>query len=888
MPVPVTRLNAALEGRYAIERELGAGGMATVYLAKDLKHNRNVALKVLKPELAAVVGAERFLAEIETTANLQHPHILPLFDSGEADSFLFYVMPYVEGETLRGRIDREKQLSIEDAIDLAKAIGSALDYAHERGVIHRDIKPENILVHAGQPVVADFGIALAVSAAGGTRLTETGLSLGTPHYMSPEQAMGDRELDARSDLYSLGCMVFEMLVGEPPYTGPTAQAIVAKVITEEPRRMTLHRRTVPPHVEAAVHKSLQKFPADRFQTAAKFVEAMTNPAFATTAQGAPAAVGRTRGVPTWVTATLGAMLVVFGTLALWGWLRPIAKPVTRVSVALPEEESLQSAPTIRLAISPDGSRLVYTGPSDGGSHQLWVRELDALQARPLPGTEEAQAPSISPDGRFVAFASPGANLTVVPIDGGPPRTVVSQGVSPWGTAWGPDGMLYFAGGTGGLHRVPVGGGSVEQLSEPDSSQGIMEHDWPDVLPDGRAALVAAWKGSVQDVMVSVVIFETGEVRPLVTGVYARYLPPGYLVFMTRDGTLSVAPFDTDRLELAGPATAIVEGVRIESNSGTGQFAIAEVGTLIYQGGDGQREQPVWITRDGAATPIDTTWWADFNSLALSPDGSRLAVSIVDETGEHVWVKQLDSGPLTRLTFEGSTNYRPAWTPDGRFVLFVSSRTQGRREVWRKRADGSAQAELVIQNVGVVDEVLAAEDGESFVYRIGSGGTATRDLVLIRPGTDTAPQPLVESRFDEFAPALSPNGRWLAYVSNESGNQEVYVRPFPETTAARWLVSVDGGSEPLWGPRGADLFYRTVRGDAMVVEVTSGPTFAYGTPRLLFRGPEYGTDLYHSMWDVAPGGERFVMIRGEGAEDTELVLVLNWLEELKDRLGSNSP
>ena len=882
------RLTTALSDRYTIEREIGQGGMATVYLAHDVKHDRNVALKVLRPELAAVIGGDRFLNEIKVTANLQHPHILPLHDSGEADSFLYYVMPFVDGESLRDKLDREKQLSVEDAIDLAKAIGSALDYAHERGVIHRDIKPENILVHAGQPVVADFGIALAVSAAGGTRLTETGLSLGTPHYMSPEQAMGDRELDARSDVYSLGCMVYEMLVGEPPYTGPTAQAIVAKVITEEPRSMTLHRRTIPPHVEAAVQKSLQKLPADRFQTAAKFVEAMTNPAFATTAKGAPAAAGRTRGVPTWVTAMLGATVVVFGALALWGWLRPIAKPVTRVRVALPEEESIQPAPTVRLAISPDGSRLVYTGPSDGG-HQLWVRELDALQARPLAGTEDAVAPSISPDGRFVAFASAAAgHLRVVPLDGGPPRTVVPQGVSPWGTAWGPDGMLYFSGENGGLHRVPVGGGSVEQLSEPDSSQGIIEHDWPDVLPDGRAALVSAWRGSIQDVMINVVIFETGEVRPLVAAVNARYLPPGYLVFTTSDGTLSVAPFDTDRLELAGPATAIVEGVRIESNSGTGQFAIAEPGTLIYQGGDVAREQPVWVTRDGAATPIDTTWWGDFNSLALSPDGSQLAVSIVAQTGEHVWIKQLDRGPLTRLTFQGVQNYRPAWTPDGRFVLFVSTRTSGRREIWRKRADGSAQAELVIQDARSPDEILVADDGASFVYRQGSGGNNTRDLALIRPGTDTAPQPLVESPFDDFAPALSSNGRWLAYVSNESGNQEVYVRPFPETAAARWQVSVNGGTEPRWGPRGADLFYRTARGDAMVVEVTSGPTFGYGTPQLLFRGPEYATDVYHSMWDVVPGGERFVTIRREGIEDTELVLVLNWLEELKDQLGSNSP
>ncbi len=287
MSNPIARLNAALSARYSIERELGVGGMATVYLADDLRHERKVALKVLKPELAAVVGAERFLAEIKTTANLQHPHILPLHDSGEADSFLFYVMPYVEGESLRERLDREKQLPIDDAVGITTALAGALDHAHRHGVIHRDIKPENILLQDGQPTLADFGIALAVRAAGGTRLTETGMFLGTPHYMSPEQAMGDRELDARSDVYSLACVTYEMLVGEPPHTGPTAQAVVAKVLTEPPSQIALGRPTVPPQVDAAVHRALEKLPADRFGTAREFAEALTDVRMALAAASFP-------------------------------------------------------------------------------------------------------------------------------------------------------------------------------------------------------------------------------------------------------------------------------------------------------------------------------------------------------------------------------------------------------------------------------------------------------------------------------------------------------------------------------------------------------------------------------------------------------------------------
>src|SRR5690242_12598470 len=290
MPELLSRLQSALSDRYRLDREIGAGGMATVYLAEDVRHDRRVALKVLRPELAAVIGAERFLAEIKLTANLQHPHILPLFDSGEAESYLFYVMPFVEGETLRDRISREKQLPVADALRIATEVLAALDYAHRHGVVHRDIKPENILLHDGSALVADFGIALAASKASGARMTETGMSLGTPHYMSPEQAMGEREITPRSDVYALGAVLYEMLTGDPPFTGSTAQAVVARVVTETPRPLLAQRHTIPRQVEAAVLTALEKLPADRFATAAEFAAALKNPSYATTAR-VPAAEG---------------------------------------------------------------------------------------------------------------------------------------------------------------------------------------------------------------------------------------------------------------------------------------------------------------------------------------------------------------------------------------------------------------------------------------------------------------------------------------------------------------------------------------------------------------------------------------------------------------------
>ncbi len=335
MTDPVARLNAALEGRYAIERELGEGGMATVFLAKDLKHNRNVALKVLKPELAAVVGAERFLAEIKTTANLTHPHILPLFDSGEADGFLFYVMPHIEGESLRERIDREKQLGVEDALAITQKVAGALDYAHQNGVVHRDIKPGNILLSAqGEPLVADFGIALAVAQAGAGRITETGLSLGTPHYMSPEQATGDRDVDPRSDVYALGCVLYEMLSGQPPFSATTAQAVLVKILTMDAPSITSERRTVPPHVGHALAQALEKLPADRFTSAAEFAAALADERFTYKARArtsvtastseAVAAQGPATVAGPWnrLTVAFATTTALFVALALWGWNRP--------------------------------------------------------------------------------------------------------------------------------------------------------------------------------------------------------------------------------------------------------------------------------------------------------------------------------------------------------------------------------------------------------------------------------------------------------------------------------------------------------------------------------------------------------------------------------------
>jgi serine/threonine-protein kinase len=423
------RLASALADRYHLERELGQGGMATVYLAQDLRHDRKVAIKVLRPDLAAVLGAERFVTEIKTTASLQHPHILPLFESGTADGFLFYVMPFVEGETLRGKLDRERQLGIDVAVRIAREVADALDYAHRHGVIHRDIKPENILLHDGRATVTDFGIALAVSAAAGGRMTETGLSLGTPQYMSPEQATAEREITGRSDIYSLGCVLYEMLTGNPPHVGATAQQTIRKIVTEEAAAVTKLRKAVPPHVADAVAQALEKLPADRFDSARAFSEALagtgTVAARRSTTAGQTGA-GRSSGTPPLSPRLIaGAVaLAVIAALAGWGLGRSrsgeVLPPVTRFGFAPEEDGRLYNPGGSPIAVSPDGSRLVYTGRDSLGRSMLYLRELSDEIPRPLAGTDGALAPAFSPDGQQVAFGQGGRIRRMSLAGGGDP------------------------------------------------------------------------------------------------------------------------------------------------------------------------------------------------------------------------------------------------------------------------------------------------------------------------------------------------------------------------------------------------------------------------------------------------------------------------------------
>ena len=639
------RLAAALADRYRIERELGAGGMATVYLAHDLKHDRKVAIKVLRPELAAVIGAERFLREIKTIATLQHPHILGLIDSGEVNGTAYYVMPYVEGESLRDRLTREKQLPVDDAVRIAREVAGALDYAHRHQVVHRDIKPENIMLHDGSALVTDFGIALAVSSAGGTRMTETGMSLGTPHYMSPEQAMGEREITAKSDVYALGCVTYEMLVGEPPFTGPTAQAIVARVMTEEPRSLTLQRKTIPPHVEVAVLAALQKLPADRFASALQFAEALGNASFTATRATAPSAPARPRR-PGLAAAGSALALVALGLAVGWRLARPKALPPhpVRFTLALPDSARYVDTFGRSVAIAPDGSALVYTGGS-GGRRQLYLRRLDEPLPTAVPGTDGAYMPFFSPDGLWLGFVA-NQRLMKVRLAGGTPVSVAQLlGNTVSGATWGPRDEIVLE-DVSGLSRVSASGGRLEQLTTADSINRTVE--WPTFLPDGNAVLCAVVRSTAT--YLGLVTMSEGRLTVFDTleGSDPRFLAPGLVLWTSREGVMLAAPFDVRRRRFTGTPVPALEGVVVEG--GAAKVGIGP-GIVVQVEGGSQHARLLRLDRHGVAK-AERPEQLDYSAPRFSPDGRRIAVTLgsPNTLQSEVWVLDRSRGTRQRLLY----------------------------------------------------------------------------------------------------------------------------------------------------------------------------------------------------------------------------------------------
>ncbi len=880
--------------------------MATVYLARDLKHDRDVALKVLRPELAAVIGADRFLSEIKTTANLQHPHILALFDSGEAGGFVYYVMPYVEGESLRDRLDREKQLPVEDALRIATEVADALEYAHGHGIIHRDIKPENVLLHGGHALVADFGIALAVSRSdGGTRMTETGMSLGTPTYMSPEQAMGEKEISARSDVYALGAMLYEMLVGDPPFTGSTAQAIVAKVLTAAPASITGQRHTVPPHVEAAVLRALEKLPADRFATAAQFAAALadTSGASVGNATGRRAAYMKSQralGLPAVAALVLAALVVGGAGVALMRRGHAVERVTTRVMLEFPSGERPEygSAPAPLLALRRDGSGLLYSGMGANGQPQLWLRRWDRLEATRFNQTLGGACCSVfSPGGDSVAYLAPPHTLQVLPLTGGFPATAADSGLTSvsdigGGVDWGSDGMLYVT-GPKGLLRVSPRGGTPEVVVPLDAQRGDLRYLWPAVLPSARGALVsvvpASDPTSMDRVAIGAADFRTGKVTLLLQGTRAIYAPTGDLIYSKANGVLWAVPFDVKSMTTTGPARELADTLAIGQQA-FGDLSLSPDGTLAYVKGVVQSYRAVWVDRNGDATPVASDLVDDrIDSPALSPDGKRIVVAMAGADGKFsLWMKALDGSPKMRVTFDGTTNWRSAWRPGTDQLTYLSDRetigSTSLRLFTLNLTGHAGVTQPALHDPRTIGSAVWSPDGKWLVFRTDNQEYGNGDILAIRPGVDTVPRALVATPAEEIAPEISPDGRWMAYSSDVSGRREIYVRSFPDAAGTPYQVSTTGGTNPMWNPTGKELFYIDAANNMVSVPVIPGAAFQVGQPQVLFAAGGFFLNAFSQEWAVAPNGQRFLMIQGTTGDAVHVVVVFNFLDELKRRMA----
>ena len=663
---------------------------------------------------------------------------------------------------------------------------------------------------------------------------------------------------------------------------------MARVLTETPRPILPQRHTIPPEVEAAVLTALEKLPADRFGTAAEFAEALagkgTRPVTRSTAATAAAPAAKPRLDP--VKLALAGVAVAAAAVAAWAWLRPAPAPeVNRFSLYLPPAQALTPVNQSgnRVAISPDGKRIVYIGPGQRGN-QLWVREHDQLSSSPVPGTEGAGTPFFAPDGRQIGFVLNGKTVRTVSLDGGPTLTLTDS-ANTTGGDWGSDGYVYFEVDSG-IARIRATGGPIEPVYNL-STRKEAGAEWPVVLPGAKGILFRTRLANqaMGDFQILAMKLPTGEPHVLMRGVFARYSPTGHLLVVTADGKLVALPFDLDKLAITGPPVGLLEGIGIEVGGFSTNLALSTTGTLVYTTGSATRaRQPVWVSREGLESPVDSSWQPEgiVASFAISPDARSLAVELQQNGNGEIWVKQIPVGPFSRLTFGDTSNLRPSWSADGRSLVYVGNAGTNGGTPMSRRADGTGAAQRLLHSGFAFGQVFQTHDGRWLVLRRSLFEAGAGDIYAVRTGDSTL-VPLATSPATESDPAVSPDGRWVAYGSDESGVSEVYVRPFPDAASARWQVSVAGGKDPVWAHSGRELFYRSATNALMTVAVRPGPTFAFDQPKRLFSTQAYVALNPVQSFDVSPDDKRFLFLRETAPnERNELIEVQNWTAEMKAR------
>ena len=895
-------------GPYEILAPLGAGGMGEVYRATDTKLGREVAIKVLPSEVTGdAERLARFQREAHLLASLNHPNIAAIHGLEEADGKPFLVLELVEGEDLAERLKRGR-VPIDEALEIGKQIAEGLEAAHEKGIVHRDLKPANVkLTPDGKVKVLDFGLAKAWegdSATGSSSGlsqsptlahsgTQAGVILGTAAYMSPEQARG-KPVDKRADIWGFGVVLFEMLTGQRLFAGDEVSDTLASILKVEPD-WTLLPADTPRRVSDLLHRCLRKDARNRLRDigdARIEIEETKEGGRDEAPAGSPSTPpsASKRALP-WIAGALAIGLA----LALWApWrTRPTPSPLrldTRLGPDLAfDPGALNRGPAAIL--SPDGTHLAFVARGPGEASRIYIRPLGQLEARPLPGTEGARSPFFSPDGQWIGFFA-GGKLQKITVTGGAVVTL-ADAPNERGGSWGEDGTIVLTPRPTqvvGLQRVSSSGGELQTLTLPDPDAGEVTHRWPQVLGDGRVLYTAhSIVGSYDDASLVMEALPDGPRKVVHRGGYhGRYLPSGHLVFINQ-GTLFAGPFDLERMELTAPPVPVIEGVWASPLLAGAQFSFSDTGTLVYVAGKGLGDSPIhWLGRDGTTTPLrgEPARW--FNPR-FSPDGARLALQINDGTQWDIWIYDWSRDTLARLTFDPAHDANPIWSPDGRRVVFARSGENGIRNLYWRPSDGSGE-------VGRLTESENTQRPSSWhpsrrllaLYELNpSTGWDVKVLEMDgdeasgwTPGTTTV---FVEDPFDESFPAFSPDGRFLAYASNESGRYEVYVRPFPGP-GGKWQVSAAGGLWPKWSRTRSELLFETRGGEIMVASYTAeGDSFRAERPVPWSDVRFLWTAITVNNIDLHPDGERVALrLAGDESRDApdSVVVVFNFFDELR--------
>jgi eukaryotic-like serine/threonine-protein kinase len=889
-------------GPYEIVSALGAGGMGEVYRARDPRLGRDVAIKVIPLAFASdPERLARFEQEARAAAALNHPNILAVFDIGQHDGAPYIVSELLEGGTLRERLNGGA-LPVRRAVEHGVQICHGLAAAHEKGIVHRDLKPENIFITAdGRVKILDFGLAkltqiepsfAAMSALPTTPAihaapqTLAGVVVGTIGYMAPEQVRG-LPADHRADIFALGVIFYEMLAGRRAFHGDTAMDTMMAIVKESPPELSSGQRQIPPALGRIVDRCLEKNPAARFQSTrdlAFALESMSSASVATALAPRSVRVGRPRERLGWSVACVIAGIAA-GLLG-W-WLKPTPaqgnSAIARLTVALPAGDQLANRDVPALALSPEGTQLVYAGVRDG-KQQLYLRRIDDLESKVIPGTNAALSPFFSPDGQAVGFFAEG-KLKTVALASGTVR-ILCDAPSGHGGTWSSDGTIYFAPvNTSGLWKVPASGGTPAEVTRVDHSKGEVSHRWPQMLPGGKEVLFSVWTGPGPDEKKIVAqVLATGERRVLVEGGdTGRYVSSGHLIYARNDALMSVQ-MDVARLTVAASAAPALLAEQVYGGGEGAQYTVSNAGEIAYVPGSLRRidRQLVWVNRDGRVDPVPLPP-RPYSNVALSPDGHQVAIQ-VDENTLNIWIYDFSRGTLRPLNTRASGSSQvPVWTPDGTRIVYRGTRAGFRNLFWNT-VDRSSQEERLTTRENTSQTPGAwSSAGRTLVFTEVDEATGD-DISLLRlDGSDPKPQSLIASQFSEQNPKLSPDGRWLAYTSDESGRREVYLRPFP-LTDRKWQVSADGGDEPVWARDGRELFYTNgVR--MMTASVITQPTVSVESPRLLFEGRYVHSQTGSAAYDVSLDGQRFLRVQPVEPDppNNQINVVINWFDELK-RLG----